>query len=306
MKTQDAFLISLLPENDHRMRAITSSALVLGLCLSYWFGTFEFLIAEPLFAKAPGDDLKVTVQMLTPPDKKNTPTRNVERKPQSKAKGRSVESKGKPHVPRPVARLNVLTSRIAQSAHLSAYEMFKNSPVNKDIAKVLRNNPALTRSGHTQLGAPRGKAEGGFNTGFGEGGDNALGDVLTSVMGGPAAALATRTVGTLAPPKASEISVGDAGSGRSAAEILQVVRARTPGLRHIYTRFLKKDPNLEGKITLRFTILPGGDIGICEIVDHTTSSDAFAEDIRAAVARWTFKPVKSGNTTVSLPFTFSE
>jgi TonB family protein len=84
------------------------------------------------------------------------------------------------------------------------------------------------------------------------------------------------------------------------------VRQRTPGLRHIYNKHLKKNPGFQGKITLRFTIAPGGEIISMSLVSSTTQYSVFDNEIKDAVRRWTFSKVKSGNTTVTIPFTFTE
>ena len=100
---------------------------------------------------------------------------------------------------------------------------------------------------------------------------------------------------------------GDVGnSTRSSGDIMEVVRRRTPGLRHVYNNFLKKKPGFEGKVTLKFTIAPSGDVINISIVSSTTGYGEFDAQIMSAVGGWTFNKVKSGNTTVTIPFTFSE
>ena len=102
--------------------------------------------------------------------------------------------------------------------------------------------------------------------------------------------------------------MGAGGGLRSAADIMKVVRQRTPGLRHIYNKYLKmqKLPGFAGKVTLRFTIAPGGDIIGISVASSTTGFDEFDNAVKNAVKRWTFSKVKSGNTTVTIPFSFSE
>ncbi|MCK9182551.1 MAG: TonB family protein [Fibrobacteraceae bacterium] len=87
---------------------------------------------------------------------------------------------------------------------------------------------------------------------------------------------------------------------------MKVVRQRTPGLRHIYNKYLKLQPGFAGKVTLRFTIAPGGDIISISIASSTTGYGDFDSEVKNTVSRWTFSKVKSGNTTVTIPFTFSE
>jgi TonB family protein len=87
---------------------------------------------------------------------------------------------------------------------------------------------------------------------------------------------------------------------------MQVVNARTPGLRTIYNKYLKTDPNLKGKVTLKFTIAPSGDSISISIASSTTGNSAFDKDIMNTVKRWKWKKIKSGNTTPTIPFNFSE
>jgi TonB family protein len=57
---------------------------------------------------------------------------------------------------------------------------------------------------------------------------------------------------------------------------------------------------------LKFTIAPGGEIISISTVSSTTGFSEFDTEVKNAVSRWTFSKVKSGNTTVTIPFTFSE
>ena len=99
---------------------------------------------------------------------------------------------------------------------------------------------------------------------------------------------------------------------RSASDIMEVVRQRMPGLRHIYNKFLKQQPHFQGVVSLRFTIAPGGEIISISIASSTTGYGEFDNEIKTAVSRWNFGKFKcdDGNvaneTTVTIPFTFSE
>jgi TonB family protein len=100
--------------------------------------------------------------------------------------------------------------------------------------------------------------------------------------------------------------MGSAGASRSASEIMKVVKQRTPGLRHIYNTHLKKKPGFQGKVTLKFTIAPGGEIISITVANSTTGFPEFDSAVKSAVGKWTFNKIKSGNTTVTIPFTFTE
>jgi TonB family protein len=131
-----------------------------------------------------------------------------------------------------------------------------------------------------------------------------IGDGLAGMLGG-GGGIATKAKGSIRTPSERDIEIG-AGSSRSAADIMKVVRQRTPGLRHIYNKFLKEKPGFQGKVTLKFTIAPEGEIISISIASSTTGYGEFDNEVKTAVGRWKFSKVKSGNTTVTMPFTFSE
>ena len=96
------------------------------------------------------------------------------------------------------------------------------------------------------------------------------------------------------------------GANRTASEIMKIIRQRTPGLRHVYEKYLKKNSELQGKITLKLTIAADGEISDISIVSSTTQNSEFDAEIQQLVGCWGFRRVKSGNTTVIIPFTFFE
>ena len=103
-----------------------------------------------------------------------------------------------------------------------------------------------------------------------------------------------------------EVACEDEYCSRSAADIMKIVYQRMPGLRGIYNWFLRNTSGFQGKVTLKFTIVPGGQIINISIVSSTTGFVEFDDEIKTAVCRWKFSKVKSGNTTVTIPFEFYE
>lgn len=166
----------------------------------------------------------------------------------------------------------------------------------------------LQTTGKTVLGGRRGKADGGFSEGYNEnhaeGGSDGIGDDLGGLLGGGGGGIATKAKGSIKTP--SERDIGTSGGSRSAVDIMKLVRQRTPGLHHIYNKFLKKKPGFAGKVTLNITIAPDGEVTSIKIASSTTGFDEFDGEIKTAVSRWKFSKVKSGNTTVTIPFDFSE
>jgi len=183
-----------------------------------------------------------------------------------------------------------LTAKTSKSNY-SAYELMKDPNFAKDIDKVLSKVGGLQSSGKTELGDRRGSARGSSNDDYEEAGS---GDIGTKVSGGVKA------------PSARDVDMGSGDGSRSKAEIMAVTNARMPGLRNIYNKYLKLKPDFSGKVTLKFTIAPGGDIVSISIVSSTTGYSEFDNAIKAMVATWKWKAIESGNTTPTIPFRFEE
>ena len=95
-------------------------------------------------------------------------------------------------------------------------------------------------------------------------------------------------------------------ASRSASDIVKIIRQRTPGLHFTYYKHLRKNPGIKGKITLKFTIAPKGEISDISIVSSTTQNRNFDAEILEKVSHWRFNSTKYGKTTVTIPLTFTE
>ena len=313
-KETDALVVSLMPDSDEKLRNIAGVSLLVALALSFWATTYQEIIDEHIFEKTGGPEI---VTVLDIPPKVEEKKEKKQEKKQDKRPpkpdrhvrpggGGKPKGEGKPHAPETRGVLRELTA-MTKSVTASAYDLMQQKVV-KDIDKVLKNANGLQVTGKTQIGNTRkGVVNAGFNEGVAAGGsggiEGALGNLFGPASGGPN----TKSLkGNIRTPNVRDIDVGSGPGSRSAADIMKIVRQRTPGLRHIYNKHLKKNPGFEGKVTLKFTIAPGGEIISIAIVSSTTGYAAFDNDIRNMVGSWTFSKIKSGNTTVTVPFTFTE
>lgn len=88
-------------------------------------------------------------------------------------------------------------------------------------------------------------------------------------------------------------------------EVVRVLRQRTPGLRHVYNKSLrKKNPNFEGLVKLKLVVNSSGEVDSVSVVHSTTGFEEFDEEIKTAVGRYKFPKVDSGNTAIEIPFEF--
>ena len=303
----DPLVASLMPESDKKMGAIAGISLIVALAFSLWASMYEAVVDEVIFEESAAADLSASMVMDEKKEEKKEEKKKEEpKKPRKKAGGGGKpRGKGQPNAPQTRGVLKLLTAQ-TKNASAGAYDLMKNQKFSKDIDKVLKDVAGLQTTGKTVLGGRRGKADGGFNEGYAEGGSGGIGDGLAGLLGGGGGGIATKAKGSIKTPSERDIDMGAGGGSRSAADIMKVVRQRTPGLRHIYNKFLKKKPGFQGKVTLKFTIAPGGEVISISIASSTTGYGEFDGEIKTAVSRWKFSKVKSGNTTVTIPFTFSE
>ena len=303
----DPLVASLMPESDKKMGAIAGISLVVALAICLWAAAYEQVVDEVVFDDSAAAELTASMTIDEKKEEKKEEKKKEEpKKPRKKAGGGGKpRGKGQPNAPQTRGVLKLLTAQ-TKNASAAAYDLMKNQKFTKDIDKVLKDVAGLQTTGKTVLGGRRGKADGGFNEGYAEGGSGGIGDGLAGLLGGGGGGIATKAKGSIKTPSERDIDMGAGGGSRSAADIMKVVRQRTPGLRHIYNKFLKKKPGFQGKVTLKFTIAPGGEVISISIASSTTGYGEFDGEIKNAVSRWKFSKVKSGNTTVTIPFTFSE
>ncbi|MBK8804995.1 MAG: AgmX/PglI C-terminal domain-containing protein [Fibrobacteres bacterium] len=112
--------------------------------------------------------------------------------------------------------------------------------------------------------------------------------------------------GNIAPPKPSDVELGGDAGIRSPESILRVIRQYIGGFRYSYAKFLRDNPDLGGKITLKFTIAPSGDIIAIQIVSSNTGDGALDDDIKNKAMRMKFDQIEKGNVTVTYTFTLDK
>lgn len=112
--------------------------------------------------------------------------------------------------------------------------------------------------------------------------------------------IATRAKEILTRPQDVDIG-GDAGS-RSPESILRVIREHVGGFRYTYEKFLKQNPGIGGKISLKFTIGPSGDIVAIEIAGSNTGNGTLDQEIKDKARRMKFESIEKGNVTVTYAF----
>ncbi|MDR2580110.1 MAG: TonB family protein [Fibromonadaceae bacterium] len=301
----DPFIASMLPESDKRAASFMGSFALVSLLFAFWASMYEAAVDEILFENIESEDLSASMKIDEKKEEKKKEEKKAEKPRKKQGAGGKPRGKGQPNAPQSRGVLKHLAAKSSKS-NMSAYNLM-DGKLAKDLDKVLKNVAGLQTSGRTELGGRRGSATGGFNDGYAEGGSGGIGDMLGGLMGGSAGGIGTKAArGGLRPPSARDIDMGTGDGSRSRQEIMAVVNQRMPGLRRIYNTHLRTKPGFSGKVTIRFTIAPSGDITSISIVSSTTGYPEFDNAVKNAVATWKWKTIKSGNTTPTIPFNFTE
>ncbi len=91
---------------------------------------------------------------------------------------------------------------------------------------------------------------------------------------------------------------------RDIAAINDIVATHKTSIRMSYERYLKRAPDLAGKITIRFTIDASGGVSRVEIVENTTGNKELEDEIVRKIGMWRFEAINEGDVTVTYPFVF--
>ncbi len=143
---------------------------------------------------------------------------------------------------------------------------------------------------------------GGGRKGGGEGGAASIGELATG--GGGKVGLGTKTEVRVSGSVAAEEAEVDS-SDIDQSKLGAFVRARMGLIKACYENGLKRNPNLKGKISIRFTILETGGLADVAAAQNSLGSPEVAACIINTMRSWRTQFRPSGPVTVEYPFVFS-
>jgi TonB family protein len=91
---------------------------------------------------------------------------------------------------------------------------------------------------------------------------------------------------------------------RSRNAISRIVAAHTGAIRYAYNRELRKNPSLQGKIILTFTISPEGQVTECRVKESEMNWPPLEQSLVKIFKTWKFPEIPEGDVTVSYPLVF--
>jgi TonB family protein len=207
--------------------------------------------------------------------------------------------------------LGIVSGQVTGKAVASA-DIFGKGGFATDIDAIISGVSGLRGGG--DAGAGRAQAVGiGFGRGPGSGFNGSPGsnidDLLGSLMnssGGGSLDIRPRNELRIAQPVIT--GLGALTGGRSRASIQRVVMQNMAALRHAYNRRLRENPNLNGRITVRFAIDEFGNVTFAQMVESTLSDPELERTVVERVRTWKFEQIdKPGDITeVTYPFVFAQ
>lgn len=121
--------------------------------------------------------------------------------------------------------------------------------------------------------------------------------------------LPERIAGSLVIPEAGEsrgfVASPSNGSMRTEQEIQEVLDRHKGAMYTLYNRALQRDPDLQGKLLLRVTILPSGVVARCETLDSSLDAESLERELIALVRGIDFgERVDARAVTTRIPIEF--
>jgi outer membrane biosynthesis protein TonB len=86
--------------------------------------------------------------------------------------------------------------------------------------------------------------------------------------------------------------------------IVKEVKARMGAIKACYERSLKRNPNLSGKIAMRWTITPAGTVSGVEVDQDSMGDPEVSSCIKSQISHWRFPAPAGGSVEVQFPFVF--
>jgi outer membrane biosynthesis protein TonB len=88
---------------------------------------------------------------------------------------------------------------------------------------------------------------------------------------------------------------------RNQKDIMDVLRRRMGGIKSCYEKRLKRNPELKGKVVVRFVIHAGGAVMEAEVLENTTGDAELASCISDRIKSIRFPQAEGAETTVTYP-----
>jgi hypothetical protein len=294
---------SIEAESERRYRRAMLVAFLFFLCFGTLMGLWKLPpLVRPVVAVVP----QRLVSMLRKEPPKPEPPRPKEEKKPEKEKTPEKQDQPKPaNVEKAAARAKAQNTGVL--AFKEAFkEMMDETPVAQLGAEARLSNKSPVAAGQARAsrsiiameggsGSSGGISNAAVSHNIGRGNGNSIGGVGF-----------TRVQSSIAGLKGESRPLNSRpGPSRTDEEIQIVFDRYKATLYRMYNAELRKDPTLRGKLVLRITIEPGGEVSACKVQSNELASPELVAQIVERVKRFNFGPKeKVPKTTILYPIDF--
>jgi hypothetical protein len=297
-------------ESERRFRRLLLMAFLFYLVFGTVVGLWQLPpLTRPVVAVVP--ERLVSMLRKEPPIPEPVPERPKEEKKSDKTREKASE-KPKEEQPKPTpAETQVARKRAETTGVLAFKESFKDlmdeAPATKLGAEAKLNNQSAAagqaRASRSLVAIPAtggiggsgGISNSGVSRNIGNGNGNRIGGVGFTRVESSMAGLGDGS---------RPLSSGP-GPARTDEEIQIVFDKYKASLYRMYNAELRKDPTLRGKILLRITIEPGGEVSACTMQSSDLASPELVAQVVERVRKFNFGPKENvPKTTILYPIDF--
>ena len=279
------------PKDNSRLRRISLLVLLFTLLLSV--GVMNIIVPEPEVeeTKLPPRLAKLVIEQQKP-EPQQQQQRQEELKPTERAAAPKTAAQ---------ARARAKAKKSGLLAMSDTFESLKDNTFEAKLASQENVSVAGRQSSATQntiVASQVARSSGGINT-------SSLSTAAGS--GGLKGRSTSRVSSDLADSvaAAADRRVGGSGKASRTDEEIQIVFDRNKSaLYRLYNQQLRINPTLQGKIVLKLTIAPSGQVTMCKVVSSTLKSPALERKIELRVRLFNFGTKKVDAVTISYPIDF--
>lgn len=234
-----------------------------------------------------------------PPPKVQEPEKKIEEPKPEPVEKPVIKPQPKPEPDRTEQARKQAQKALAVFDELNALR--DNQVVNKaQQNQSLTSAVAATRSERSMITSAAGKGSGGINNAQlsrGYGG-------TTGELGGHSTTQVTTAIGGSDPRADVTRSSGSKKGRRDGSEVLQVLDGNKGAIFALYTRALREQPDLQGKVVLKLEISPTGDVTRCEVVSSEVDDQELLRKLVARIKLIRFPAMDVEPLSVTYPIEF--
>jgi protein TonB len=287
-------------ETEQRFRISLRNALIAFAVIGLIFPFIPLPDRKPAPPALPDRVVQLLIEKKAPPPPPPPPKEEEKPKPVEAEKPKpEPKPEPKPKVEPPKDDARQRAQKALADLDLSA---FNNNAVIDKVQQTKNLSAAgteVTRSERAMLTSKVGAGSGGINNaalsrGYG-GSTGALKDQGTTAV--------TSSIGSGTGPEARRS--GTSGKGARSREEVELTFDKNKGaIYSLYSRALRENPDLKGKVVLEITIAPTGEVTDCKIVSSELNNPDLERKLVARIKTFRFEPREVESLTLTKPIDF--